>query len=122
MKIQLDKLKEGDFVYCTGDSGFCTDSTEKVTKVSIQYDSKTGKPFSVIRLSEGRKFDARDGGAMNPPFAYYLVPIDQEKAKTEQDKKDKEEAERNTRRQERENQKKAILKKLTPKEREILGL
>lgn len=121
MKIQLDKLKEGDFVYCTGDSGFCTDSTEKVTKVSIQYDSKTGKPFNVIYLSGGRKFDSRHGGAMNSPTAYYLVPTDQEKAKVEQDKKDKEEAERNARYKERENQKKAILKKLTPKERQILG-
>lgn len=121
MKIALEEIKEGDFVYCTGDSGFCSDSTEKVTKVSIQYESKTGKPFNVIYLSGGRKFDSRHGGAMNSGTAYYLVPTDQEKAKAEQNKKDNEEAERNARYKERENQKKAILKKLTPKERQILG-
>lgn len=121
MEIQLKKIKAGDFVYCTGDSGFCDPSTEKVKKVTVQYDQKNGKPYNVIWLAEGRKFDSRDGGAMNSPTSYYLEPTDQKEAQSEQDEKDKKEAERENGYRQRQKEKKAILAKLTPKERETLG-
>lgn len=122
MKIELDKIKEGDFVYCTGDSGFCTDSTEQVKKVTVQYDQRTGKPYNIIWLEGGRKFDSRTGGAMNSPTAYYLAPTDQIKAKAGQDEKDKKEAEREQEYNKRQEEKKNILAKLTPHERKILGV
>lgn len=73
--MELKDLKVGDKVYCTGDSGFCDSSTEKIKKVTVQYDEHNGKPYNVIWLSGERKFDSRDGGAMNPPLAYYIVPL-----------------------------------------------
>ena len=75
-KKKLKDLKVGDKVHCTGDSGFCDSSDEKIKKVTVQYDEHTGKAYNVIWLSGGRKFDSRDGGAMNPPLAYYILAID----------------------------------------------
>jgi hypothetical protein len=121
MKIKLKDIKAGDFVYCTGMSGFCHDSTEKVIKVTVQYDPKSGKPFSVIHLSGVRKFDSRDGGAMNPPLAYYIEPTEQAMAQAEQKKKDKEEAKRDKRYKRSMKEKEEVLSKLTKREREILG-
>ncbi|MBK7362632.1 MAG: hypothetical protein IPJ01_10090 [Micavibrio sp.] len=80
MKIKLVDIKKGDLVYCTGDSGFCDSETEKVTKVTILYDEDNGKPYNVIWLGD-RKFDSRNGGAMNPPTAYYIIPTEQKKKK-----------------------------------------
>lgn len=77
MKIKLKDLKVGDKVWCGGDSGFCTDSIEKVKKIEWKFDENNGKKYKVIVLGESRKFDSRDGGAINPPLAYYLVPIEQ---------------------------------------------
>ena len=122
MKIEIKNVKAGDFVYCTGDSGFCHKSNEKVEKVTVQYDESNGKPYNVIWLSLGRKFDARHGGAMNPPTAYYLMPTDQEKAKLKQDKINKEDAERKINYENIEKEKEEILKKLTIEERNKLGL
>lgn len=122
MKIPLKKIKEGDFVYCTGDSGFCTPSTEQVKKITVCYDGKTGKPYNVIWLDGGRKFDARHGGALNSPTAYYLEPTDQERATSEKEKKDKEEQEKENAYRERQRKRRVILAKLTQEEREILGL
>ena len=74
--MELKDLKVGDTVYCTGDSGFCDSSNEKIKKVTVQYDEHSGKPYNVIWLSGEREFDSRDGGAMNPPLAYYIVLLD----------------------------------------------
>jgi hypothetical protein len=122
MKIEIENVKSGDFVYCTGDSGFCHPSNEKVEKVTVQYDETDGKPYNVIWLSGGRKFDARHGGAMNPPTAYYIIPTEQGKAKAEHDKIDKEDAERKIKYETKEKEKEEILKKLTSEERSKLGL
>jgi len=121
MVIELKDIKTNDFVYCTGNSGFCYSSNEKVKKVTVQYDENNGTPYNVIWLSGDRKFDACNGGAMNPPLAYYLLPTDQEIAKIEQDKIDKENAKREIGYAKREKDKQAVLKKLTPEERELLG-
>lgn len=67
------KLKAGDKVHCMGDSGFCDPHHDKIKKITTQYNEKTGKPYKVIWLSDGHKFDSRDGWAMNPPLAYYIV-------------------------------------------------
>lgn len=121
MIIELRNVKENDFVYCTGDSGFCDPSVEKVKKVTTQYDESDGKPYNVIWLSGDRKFDARNGYAMNPPTAYYLIPTEQQSAKTLQDNIDKEQTEREIRDTKIEANKKLILDKLTIEERKILG-
>lgn len=121
MKIELKNIKAGDFVYCTGDSGFCDPSDEVVKKVTTQYDENSGKPYNIIHLSGGRKFDSRSGNAINPPLSYYLTPTNQKTAKSEHDKVAEEEAKRKIEFSVREKEKKAILAKLTKEERQILG-
>lgn len=121
MVIALKDLKQGDFVYCTGDSSFCDSSYERVIKVTTQYNEHTGKSYKVIWLSGNRKFDSRTGSAMNSPLAYYIEPVSQKKARiivnTEEIEKAKAEAEYRKRQAEKE----AVLAKLTPKERKLLG-
>ena len=70
---ELEDLKVGDIVYCTGDSGFCDSSYEKIKKIKKRFDNKTGDPYQVIVLSGNRRFDGRDGHAINPPYAYYII-------------------------------------------------
>lgn len=77
MKIEIENIKAGDLVFCTGDSSFCDPLIEKVENVTVQYGEHDGKPYNVIWLSGGRKYDARNGKAMNPPTAYYLMPTEQ---------------------------------------------
>ncbi len=51
MIIALKDLKQGDFVYCTGNSSFCDSSYERVIKVTTQYNEHTGKSYKVISVS-----------------------------------------------------------------------
>jgi F0F1-type ATP synthase gamma subunit len=74
-KKNMNKLKElkiGDSVFCTGDSGFCSYSYEKIKKIEYQYDEKTGKKYKVICLSNNHKFDSRNGLAITEPTGYYI--------------------------------------------------
>ena len=77
LKIKLKDLKVGNKVWCGCDSGFCHDSIEKVKKIEWKFSEATGKKYKVIVLSENRKFDSRDGGAITPPMAYYLMATEQ---------------------------------------------
>lgn len=70
----LKNLKVGDEVACDGDSGFCDYSVEKISNITVKYDEDSGEPYNVIWLGE-RMFDSRDGWAMNPPTAYYIMPV-----------------------------------------------
>lgn len=77
MEIQIKDLEKGDKVWCGGDSGFCSSDIEIVKKVKWNFDKKSGEKYKVIVLSEGRKFDSRDGWAITSPTAYYLMPTEQ---------------------------------------------
>ena len=72
--MKLSDLKVGDKVWCGGDSGFCQSSTEKITKITTQYHKHTGEPYKVLWI-RSRKFSSKHGGALNPPLAYYIQPI-----------------------------------------------
>lgn len=120
--IKLKDISTGDYVYCTGDSSFCDSSYEVVIHTTRKYDENNGESYKVIYLSENRQFDSRDGCAMTPPTMYYITPTDQKKAfaavqKTRQ--------ESDVNKAEIKNwltKKEAILAKLTPEERKILGV
>ncbi len=71
----LEKLEVGDEIIHTGDSSFCHDSKEKIDKITIKYDEDTGKPYRVIHIKSGQKFDSRTGGPLTPPWAYYIKTI-----------------------------------------------
>lgn len=118
MKKELKDIKKGDFVYCTGDSGFCTSSINLVTKVTTQYNEYDGTPYKVIWTGLS-KYDARTGNALNPPLAYYIEPTDQEEAKALQKLINEEKAAELMYRKKREQKIKAALKKLTPSERKL---
>lgn len=75
IRNKLRALVKGDKVCCTGDSSFCQSSTQKIKKLTVKYDEDTGKPYNVIHLAGDRKFDSRTGYAINPPLAYYILPI-----------------------------------------------
>jgi hypothetical protein len=77
MKIELKYLEVGNKVWCGGYSGFCYNDIEKVEKIEWKFDKNTGEKYKVIVLSCGRKFDSRDGGAITPPTAYYLMATEQ---------------------------------------------
>jgi hypothetical protein len=79
--MKLQKLIKGDTVRCTGDSGFCTPSYEKITHTTYKYDVNTGKQYKIIWLTGGRAFDSRTGNAIYPPLAYYIKPIQSDKLK-----------------------------------------
>lgn len=121
MKIPLSELKKDDYVYCTGDSGFCQSSIEQVINTSIRFDEMTGAAYTVIHLSGDRLFDSRHGDPITPPLAYYLVPFDQiEGERIITQKKQKKENERKLQ-EDLDKEKEKILSKLTPLERHILG-
>jgi len=71
----LKELVAGDKVWCGGDSSFCHDDIENIVDIKVKYDKNTGEPYNVIILSENRKFDTRNGWALNPPLAYYIKSI-----------------------------------------------
>lgn len=77
MEIELKNLEAGNKVWCGGDSGFCHDDIEKVEKVDYKFDKDTGEKYKIIILSDDRKFDSRNGKALTPPTAYYLMAIEQ---------------------------------------------
>ena len=77
MKIKLKDLKVGNKVWCGGDSGFCRSDIEKVEKIEWKFDEDTGEKYKVIILKGDRKFDSRNGRAMTPPKAYYLMVTEQ---------------------------------------------
>jgi hypothetical protein len=77
MKIKLKDLETGKKVWCGCDSGFCQENIEEVEKIEWKFDEDTGEKYKVIMLSGGRKFDSRNGTAMNSPAAYYLSPTEQ---------------------------------------------
>jgi hypothetical protein len=72
LNMKLSDLNKGDFVICDGDNGFCHRSKEEIENISYSYCIRTGKKYKVIHLSGDRKFDSRDGAAMNPPLMYYI--------------------------------------------------
>lgn len=78
-EIRLKDLSEGDEVWCGGNSGFCTSSIEKIKKIEFLYDEKTGEKYKVIVIKGKRKFDSRDGRALNPPLAYFVEPFNSKK-------------------------------------------
>lgn len=71
----LENLEIGDRVIHTGDSSFCHTSEEEITDVTIKYDENTGKPFKVLHIGGGQKFDSRSGSPLSPPWAYYIKTI-----------------------------------------------
>ena len=77
MKIELKNLEVGNKVWCGGDSGFCYSDIEKVKRIEWKFDEDTGEKYKVIILSGSRKFDSRNGGAITPPKAYYLMATEQ---------------------------------------------
>lgn len=72
-KKKLQDLKVGDSVICTGDSGFCDTSVEKILKISTKFNEYSGKPYPIIWLSGRRRFHGRKGHATTTPLAYYIV-------------------------------------------------
>lgn len=72
----LTELVTGDKVWCDGDSSFCDGSTDTIKNIKVKYDENTGEPYNIIILSGDRRFDSRNGNALNPPTAYYITPID----------------------------------------------
>lgn len=77
MKKELKDLEVGNKVWCGGDSGFCRSDIEKVEKIEWKFDEDTGEKYKVIVLSGSRKFDSRNGVAITPPKAYYLMATKQ---------------------------------------------
>jgi hypothetical protein len=78
MKNNIADLEAGDKVNCGCSSGFCHDSIEVIKKTSFKYDENTGENYKVIHLSENRRFDSRNGEALNPPTAYTIWPINKD--------------------------------------------
>lgn len=74
--MKLTDLKVNDKVFCDGYTSFCTPTWETVRKITYQFDEKTGEKYKVIWVDGGRKFDSRDGSAMNSPTMYYLTEIE----------------------------------------------
>jgi hypothetical protein len=72
---KLTEVVTDDLVWCGGDSGFCQDDIEKVVDVIVKYDENTGIPYNVIILNGDRRFDSRNGVALNPPTAYYIKAV-----------------------------------------------
>jgi hypothetical protein len=70
--VSYKEAEVNDKVFCTGDSGFCDPSYEKVSKITQKYDEDTGKPYRIIHYGK-QMFDGRDGCAINSPMAYYLA-------------------------------------------------
>lgn len=71
---KLKNLNTGDKVWCGGDSGFCHSDIVLVTGTSFKYDENTGEKYKVIHINKS-KYDSRTGGALNPPWAYYIKAI-----------------------------------------------
>ena len=70
----VNMLEEGDKVVHTGDYSYCSTKQTTVTRVVQGYDKHSGKPYPIIYIGEW-KFDGRTGNAINPPLAYYIVPV-----------------------------------------------
>lgn len=68
----MKKLKVGDKVLVTGDSGFCDPFNEIIKKVLTKYDENTGKPYPVYVTDSGQQFDGRHGYAITGASAYYI--------------------------------------------------
>lgn len=73
--VRLFDLEVGDKILCTGDSGFCHDSIETISKIETKYDENTGKPYPVITIKGGQKFHGIKGHAITPPYAYRIEAI-----------------------------------------------
>jgi hypothetical protein len=73
--MMLKDIAVGDKVKYQCYSGFGDSGVEVIEKISIQYDENIGEAYNVVWLSGGRKFDARDGSAINPPMAYYITEV-----------------------------------------------
>lgn len=74
MSKQLKDLKVGDRVWCGGDSSFCNSDIETITKILKRFDKNTGKRRDEICIGI-RRYDSITGGALNPPYAYYIQII-----------------------------------------------
>jgi len=74
--MDYSKLKVGDKILVGGDSGFCNDDEETITKIYKKYDENTGKPYNVICCGDW-EFSGKEGcgGAMNYARAYYIKSI-----------------------------------------------
>ena len=77
-EIELKDIKEGDFVWHGGDSSFCHPSIREVVKVVKQVDQNTKDAYNEIYLEIDESYDSRDGGPIEGPLAYYILPADQE--------------------------------------------
>ena len=61
MGMNYSKLKVGDKVLIGGDSGFCTDGEDTITRIYQKYDETTGEPYNVICCDEA-EYSGRYGG------------------------------------------------------------
>ena len=75
-RVKVSNLNVGDKVYHDGNSGFCHMSICEITKVSYKWEEDTGEKYKVLHIDE-KKFDARNGYAINPPLAYFITPCNQ---------------------------------------------
>jgi hypothetical protein len=73
--MDLKNRKKGDLVLVGCDSSMGTSGCgpEEVISTSIKHDTDTGVAYTVLHLSGGRTFDARDGNPIDGPSAYYLT-------------------------------------------------
>lgn len=69
------KLKPGDVVTVTGDSGFCDPCECTVESVLTRYDNITGAKYPVIVMDDGDQFDGRDGSCIKGASMYYIKEL-----------------------------------------------
>jgi len=68
---KLNALRVGSIVKVECFTSMGTGSKEKVTKITKEFDEKSGKPYRVIWCGR-RSFDGRDGNAISQPTMYYI--------------------------------------------------
>lgn len=67
----MRKRKVGDKVNIECLTSMGTGETDKITKITTQFDVHSGDPYKVIWCGN-RKFHGETGEALTAPWAYYI--------------------------------------------------
>ena len=74
-KIDINDVKEGDYICIDGESSFCHTSYLKIFGVAEQVTMKDGKivPFLILNDEDGDSWSSLDGSCVNNPNSMYSV-------------------------------------------------
>ena len=74
-KIDINDVKEGDYICIDGESSFCHTSYLKIFKVVEQVTMEDGKivPFLILIDEDGDSWSSLDGSCVNNPNSMYSV-------------------------------------------------